>query len=129
MLGVEAVVVVAEEASVEEDATGEGGEAAGEFGAAGGEAEEAIGVREIVEALSKAEDGNGGAVHRVGGPVVSGDDLREGLHFGDEGGDVVGGGRGLGGAAAEPGLGDSRIREEAERKMGEESDEEEDERA
>ena len=64
-LGEEAVVVVAEEAAVEEDPGGDGGEAAGQAGAAGGVAEEAVGVGEVLVALSQAVHWRFRGVHNV----------------------------------------------------------------
>lgn len=49
---VEVVVVIAEEAAVEVDASGEGGKATRELCTAGGVAKEAVSVGEVVEAVS-----------------------------------------------------------------------------
>lgn len=82
-LAVKSVGIVTEEAPVEKNGGGEGGEAAGEFRAAGGVAEEAVGVGEVIEALSQAVHGCRG-INKVGAPMVGRYLLRKTLHFFDE---------------------------------------------
>lgn len=120
--GVEAVVVVTEEAAVEENAGGDGGEAAWDLGAAGGVAEEAVGVRQVVEALGQAVHGRRG-INKVGAPLVFVDELWEALHFFHEIGDEVYVWRRFESSTVEAGFGGSGITERNREKQEEEEEE------
>ncbi|GFZ04657.1 BRI1 suppressor 1 (BSU1)-like 1 [Actinidia rufa] len=83
------IEVIAEEAYVEEDAAGKGGEAVREALAGHGVTKEAVGVEEVAVALGQAEDGSDEGVDGEVALVVGCDEEGEVFHFLDEVGDVA----------------------------------------